>query len=268
MTDAVVVDTRLFTPIRVSEEKLENLLSTASPQVFPGFQYYEFKPAIRCGASTRHPDGVLLADGSPEWWVVEVETHLHHATDHIEPQLRDLVGGFYGPEAFAYLNRHPGFDPARYPIDAYEPSFILVIDALTTEIRNVATHLGVIVVECAVMRAASASQYAIVVSGQRPQATGSALAPGIELELDEMDGMARLRPVDGKEMPRLKALDVVVGDIAYECFETSDRVGIVAPMTVDELQAQTAKTLRFKLVTSTATLIPVMGERGLAVTDG
>ena len=259
MTDVIVVDQRLFAPVRVTEERLEALLLTASPQVFPGFQYFEFKPAIRCGASTRHPDGVLLAEGSSDWWVVEVETHLHHATEHIQEQMRDLVGGFYGPDAFSYLDRHPSFDASRYPIDPYEPSFILVIDTLTSEIRDVATRLNLLAVECTVFRAPDANQYAIAVSGQRPQVLATEVSPGIELVLEDLDGMAALRPADGKKMPTLKDLDVVVGGNAYAWFETADRAAIVAPLTVRELQTATALTYRFKLITSTATLIPIAG---------
>ena len=180
MTDAVVVDTRLFTPVRVTEDKLESLLRTAAPKVFPGFDFFDFKPAIRCGDSTRHPDGALLAPGAEQWWVVEVETHLHDPQEHIEPQLRDLAGGFYGPDALAYLERHATFDASRYPVDEYEPSLLLVIDSLPPEIRSVATRLSVQTVECAVFRSVQANQYALVVAGQRPHVDSVAQAPGID----------------------------------------------------------------------------------------
>ncbi len=256
MTDAVVVDTRLFSPVRVTEERLEALLLTAASKVFPGFDYFEFKPAIRCGDSTRHPDGALLAPGSEQWWVVEVETHLHDPLEHIEAQMRDLAGGFYGPDAFGYLSRHESFVAERYAVDTYEPSFLLVIDSLTHEIRDVASRLALQVVECSVFRAPEANQYALVVSGQRPQADSVGLTPGISLALEDLDGVALLRPADGKKMPRLKALDLLIGDTAYQCFETSDRRGIVLPLTVSELRAGTAETNRFKLITSTARLMP------------
>src|SRR4051794_33242643 len=101
--EAVVVDAVQYDPIKVTEERLETLVSAASPAIFPGFQFFGFKPPIRCGGETRHPDGALVAVGSTEWWVVEVETHLHGVGAHIYPQLKDLSEGYYGPDAFAYL---------------------------------------------------------------------------------------------------------------------------------------------------------------------
>src|SRR5215469_15507352 len=112
--DGVAVDKIFFQPVRLSEETLEGIIRTAAPAIFPGYDYYDFRPAIRCGASTRHPDGALLARGERKWWVVEVETHLHSVSEHIEPQLQDLATGFYGPDAFHYLDRHPTFDPDAY----------------------------------------------------------------------------------------------------------------------------------------------------------
>jgi hypothetical protein len=267
MTDAVIVDTRLFSPVRVTEERLEALLGTAAPKVFPGFDYFEFKPAIRCGDSTRHPDGVLIAPGSNQWWVVEVETHLHDASEHIEAQMRDLVGGFYGPDAFGYLDRHESFKAERYPVDTYEPGFLLVIDMATHQVRDVAARLGLQLVECAVFRAADENQFALAISGQRPQADSIALAPGIVLDLEDLDGMAVLRPADRKKMPRLKTLDVIIGGTAYECFETSDGGAIVAPLTVAELLAATATTDRFKLITNTATLVPMSSSGEIVTVD-
>jgi len=255
MTEAIVVDKRLFTPVRVLEEHLEDLLTTAAPTVFPGFDFFEFKPAIRCGEGTRHPDAVLLAPGSDRWWVVEVETHRHEAIDHIEAQMRDLMGGFYGPDAFSYLDRHDGFDAARYPVDTYEPSFLLIIDSLTPEVHNVAVKLGLQAAECSVFIAPDANQYALALSGSRPQAHGGGPAPGISLELEDNDGMACLRPVDGHKMPRLKAHHVLIGDSAYQSARLTDGAGIVLPRSVDEVRAATSGDTRFKLITATMRLI-------------
>jgi hypothetical protein len=255
VTDVVVVDTRLFLPVEMSEERLENLLATAAPKVFPGFDYFEFKPAIRCGESTRHPDGVLLAPETDQWWVVEVETHKHDPIGHIEAQMRDLMGGFYGPEAFAYLKRHKNFVSERYPVDQYEPSFLLIVDSLTHEISDVAARMALQVVECSVFRASEVNQYALAISGQRPHADGVALVPGIMFVLEEEDGLVLLRPVDRKKMPALKSLDVLVGDTAYEYFSTSDGAGIVLPLTVLELYAELGEAQQYKHITSTGSLI-------------
>jgi hypothetical protein len=255
MTEAIVVDKRLFTPVRVLEEHLEDLLTTAAPSVFPGFDFFEFKPAIRCGEGLRHPDAVLLAPGSDRWWVVEVETHRHEAIDHIETQMRDLMGGFYGPDVFSYLDRHDGFDAARYPIDTYEPSFLLIIDSLTPQVHNVAVRLGLQAVECSVFIAPEANQYALALSGPRPQADGGGLAPGISLEMEDNDGMACLRPVDGRKMPALKTLDLLVGDGAYRSVRLADGAGIVLPRSVEEVREATSGESRFKLITATMRLI-------------
>ena len=63
--DAVTVASTFFQPIRVTEAILEGLIRTAAPALFPGYDYFDFRPAIRCGAGTRHPDGVLLAADDP-----------------------------------------------------------------------------------------------------------------------------------------------------------------------------------------------------------
>ena len=170
--DGVAVNTIFFQPIRLSEETLEGIIRTAAPAIFPGYDYYDFRPAIRCGASTRHPDGVLLARGERKWWVVEVETHLHSVSEHIEPQLKGLATGFYGPDAFRYLNRHRTFDPDAYDVDTFEPEFLLVVDSLTPEIRDAANRIGFQTVECSPFRSPR-NEYALTVSGHRPVAETS-----------------------------------------------------------------------------------------------
>ncbi len=187
-----------------------------------------------------------------------METHLHDPQEHIEPQLRDLAGGFYGPDAFAYLDRHASFDASRYSVDEYEPSLLLVIDSLTPEIRSVATRLNVQAVECAVFRSVEANQYALAVAGQRPQVDRLHEAPGIELLLADRDGMAYFAPADGKKMPMLKGYELMIAHTAQECFATSDGAGIIAPLTVAEIQTEVGATFRFKLISSTASLVPLL----------
>jgi hypothetical protein len=254
LTEALLVDKLLYEPIRVDEERLEALLSTAAPTIFSGFEYFEFKPAIRCADGIRHPDGVLLASGSREWWVVEVETHLHHPKNHIEPQLTDLMGGLYGPDAFKYLDRHDHFDADKYTVDTYEPSFLLIIDSLIPEIRNLAVRIGLPAIECAVYFAAEANRYALSLSGPRPQA-GNALKPGISLELVEEDGMALLVPTDGRKMPPLRAGEILIAEEACKYFSASDSRGIVLPLTPAEVRANLRATDRFKLITKTMRLV-------------
>jgi hypothetical protein len=243
--DGIVLDSTYFEPIQPSEERLEGLLRTAAPAVFPGMQYFDFRPAIRCGAGTRHPDGVLVSPGLPRWWVVEVETHLHSVSDHIEPQLQDLATGFYGPEVFAYLTRDPSFEPSQYNVDSYQPEFLLVIDTLTPEVRDAATRTGFQAVECGVFRSQE-NRYALAVTGPRPR-RDTAAGPGLDLRLEERDGVAVLVPVDGKPVPSLKSLELVVGHQIMPAFALSGRAGIVLPLSTAELRDAIGASSRYRL---------------------
>jgi hypothetical protein len=244
--DSVSVDSTLFEPIRVSEEQLEGLIRTAAPALFPGYHYFNFRPPIRCGVSTRHPDGVLIAPDDATWWVVEVETHLHSVAEHIEPQLRDLASGFYGPDAFAFLRRYRTFDGSLYTVDTYEPSFLLIVDSLTAEIRDAATRAGFRPVECSPFRSET-NQYALAVSGSRPRRDVVPAGPGLDLDLGEEGGMAVLFPADGKPVPPLRSNDLIMADVVYSGFVRSDGRGIVLPVTPDELRQLLAGAERFRL---------------------
>jgi hypothetical protein len=233
--DGVAVDTVFFQPVRLTEETLEGIIRTAAPAIFPGYDYYDFRPAIPCGASTRHPDGALLARGERKWWVVEVETHLHSVSEHIEPQLQDLASGFYGPDAFRYLDRHPTFDPDAYDVDTFDPGFLLVIDSLTPQIRDAANRTGFQTVECSPFRSAR-NEYALTISGHRPRRGISAAGPGLSLSLTEDRGIAILRPLGGGPVPRLRSNDVVIGDVVHSARLLSDRSGLVLPLTPTELR--------------------------------
>jgi hypothetical protein len=184
---------------------------------------------------------------------VEVETHLHSVSNHIEPQLRDLASGFYGPEAFAYLERHAAFDRERYEIDEYEPDFLLVIDALTPEVREAAARTNFSVVECSVFRS-SENRYALCVSGARPRASRPPVA-GLEVRVEEAGGVAILVPADGKGIPPLRQSEVVVAGMVYNAFALASRRGLALPLTPEDLYAETGTT-RFTL-TPTGTLIPL-----------
>jgi len=252
--DGVAVDRVFFQPIRLSEETLEGIIRTAAPAIFPGYDYYDFRPAIRSESGTRHPDGVLLARGERKWWVVEVETHLHSVSEHIEPQLQGLATGFYGPDAFRYLNRHRTFEPDAYDVDTFEPDFLLVVDSLTSEIRDTANRTGFQTVECSPFRSAR-NEYALTVSGHRPRRRSSTAGPGLSLSLTEDRGMAVLRPVDGGRVPQLPSNDVIIGDIVHTVHVLSDRSGLVLPLTPTELRDLVPDAEQFRL-TSAGQLYP------------
>src|SRR5215216_4171974 len=254
MTKALAVGNKLFEPIRVSEEQLENLLASAAPSVFSGFDYFEFKPRIRCRDGSRHPDGVLLAPQSRQWWVVEVETHLHDPHTHISPQLNDLMDGMYGPEAFKYLERHAKFDAGKYEIDPYEPSFLLIIDCLTPEIANVVNRPDLDVAECAVYFSPPTNEYALALDGFRPHLE-EARGPGISLVLEEVEEMGVLLPADGKRMPALKRPEILVGDSAHKARRLSGSRGIVLPLKPSEIEAAISRCDRYKLITRTMRLV-------------
>jgi hypothetical protein len=256
--DGITVDTALFQPVRVSEESLEGLIRTAAPALFPGYDYFDFRPPIRCGPSTRHPDGVLLARDHPTWWIVEVETHLHSVVEHIEPQLRDLANGFYGPEPFGFLRRHRSFEATAYSIDTYEPSFLVVVDSLTAEIRDAATRTGFHALECSPFRSRE-NRYALAVSGHRPRRDVALLGTGLDLVLGEESGMAVLRPLDGGQLPRLRSNDVIVADVVYTASVLRGRRGVVLPVTPGELRQQLAGAENFRL-TSSGQLLAIPGD--------
>ena len=244
--DGITVDAIFFQPIRVSEETLEGLIRTAAPALFPGYEYYDFRPAIRTGLTTRHPDGVLLARGEEKWWVVEVETHLHSVSEHIEPQLRELATGFYGPDAFRYLNRHRTFDPEAYDVDTYEPAFLLIVDSLTAEIRDAASRTGFQTVECTPFRS-DRNEYALTVSGHRPRRGAASAGPGLDLRLREVEGLALLCPVDGGRLPALRSDDIIIAGTVYTGYVQRDRSGLVLTVTPEELGGMLSGAKNFRL---------------------
>jgi hypothetical protein len=256
--DGVTVERVFFQPIRVSEEILEGLIRTAAPALFPGFDYFDFRPPIRCGASTRHPDGALVARGHRSWWVVEVETHLHSVVEHIEPQLRELATGFYGPDAFHYLHRHRTFDASAYTVDTFEPEFLLVIDSLTAEVRDAAARTGFYAVECSPFRS-DQNRYALAVSGHRPRLDVAPAGTGLDLLLREEAGMAVLCPLDGGRLPSLPSNDVIVSDVVYTGSVLRDRRGVALPVTPEELRQLLAGAENFRL-TSSGQLLAIPGE--------
>jgi hypothetical protein len=254
MTKAFALSGKVFEPVRVSEEHLETLLTSVAPSVFSGFDYFEFKPRIRCRDGSRHPDGVLLAPHSRQWWVVEVETHLHDPRTHIRPQLNDLMDGMYGPEAFKYLERHPDFDAGKYDVDPYEPSFLLIIDCLTPEIEHAVNRADLEVAECSVYFSAATNEYALALNGFRPHLEETH-GPGISLVLEEIEELALLVPADGKRMPALRRPEILVGDSAYKASRLSGSRGIVLPLKPSEIEAAISSCDRYKLITKTMRLV-------------
>jgi hypothetical protein len=213
---SLLVDDEEFEPIHCSEEVLEGLLRARGSHLFPGFTYYDFRPPIPSVTGTRHPDGALLSARFDQWWVVEVEVHRHSVVDHIEPQLSGLRDGFYGPAAFRYLERHDGFLASDFHgVDRWQPSFLLIVDEATAEIRAAASRCEFIVIECAVFRSRF-NRYAIAVNGA---------------------GVCLLRPVLDVPIPDAIPPEIIIGDRAVAKRITAHKESVAVPLAKTEIES-------------------------------
>jgi hypothetical protein len=241
----------------VSEAILEGLLRTHGTRIFPGFLYFDFKPAIRSRHGTRHPDGALLAPATKEWWVVEVETHVHDVEGHVMPQLEALSDGIYSREAFQYLDRHAAFRAGDFrAADVWEPGFLLVVDHTTPFLRQAATINGFRLVEIGVFRNENA-EYALRLSGSRPSVAAASSAPrGVDVEVQERHGVALLVPVGGRTFVDGGRRTLIIGDREVQAFTTSGKDTLAVPMDATELFALVGETNHYR-ITPNGTLIPL-----------
>lgn len=246
-TEAVLVEEELFSPVRVSEETLEGILRSGASVLFDGWSYYDFRPAIPSRHGTRHPDGAIVAGSRADWWVVEVELHTHDVDAHIRPQLEGLADGIYGWEAFNYLVRHPSFDSSRFAaVDVWEPSFLLIVDHATPQIRAAAAQFNFSVLECAVFRSVH-NRYGIAASGFRPRRPTASL-PGIDVELGELQGVATLSPVGNRRFPRMGP-SLVVGGEATRARVTADGLTLVLPLSCHEVRSRLGGARYYRVTT-------------------
>jgi hypothetical protein len=253
-TEAISIEEELFAPVRVNEETLEGILRSEASGLFNGWSYYDFRPPIPSRHGTRHPDGAIVAGGSAEWWVVEVELHTHDVDAHILPQLEGLADGIYGWEAFSYLTRHPGFDASEFAtVDVWDPAFLLIVDHATPQIRAAAAQSNFSVLECAVFRSVY-NRYGIAASGFRPRRT-DAPRPGIDVELGELQGVATLSPIGKRTFPKLLPSLVVAGE-ATRARLTADGQKLVLPLSCREVRDRLGDA-RYYRVTSDQHLIAV-----------
>ena len=195
--EAILLEDKLFHPLQVSEGTLEGLLRTHDAVLFDGLRYFDFRPPILGPEGVRHPDGALVAPDHARWWVVEVELHTHDVDTHIAPQLQGLADGVYGWEAFSFLERHSDFDRAEFgETDVWHPSFLLVVDHVTPQIRRAAQAAAFDVLECGVFRS-ERSEYALAVSEPRPRRTKDRLPVGVDVVLIQSLA-SRLSPRSGE----------------------------------------------------------------------
>jgi len=232
---SLLVEDEEFEPLHCSEEVLEGLLRTHGSHVFPGFTYYDFRPPIPSVAGTRHPDGAILAPGHDRWWVVEVEVHTHSVLEHIEPQLSGLRDGLYGPKPFGYLSRHPNFNEDSYTnLDTWRPSFLLIVDQATNEIRAAAGRCEFSLIECAVFRS-HLNRYALAVSGDRPRRDVRPLPSGIDVRLADVSaGVCLLTPMLPVGIPSAIPDDIIVGGRVVKKRVTAD--GTTVALSIDQAE--------------------------------
>jgi hypothetical protein len=253
--DILAIDGEVFSPAQCSEEMLENLLRTVSPYVFDGYKYFDFRPPIPSRHGTRHPDGALVAPGSGDWWVVEVELHTHDVQLHIEPQLEALAEGAYGEPAVGYLLRHAGFVRAEYPnLDVWQPSFLLVCDVVTPQITRAAARTNFEVLQFGTYRSGR-NRYALALAGARPRARRRTLAPGVDVSLRETEGVTLLLPIGRDAIPAMAAEAVRLGDREMRLRRTGDGAAFVVPLAPTEVQDLVGVAERYRL-TFDARLIP------------
>jgi hypothetical protein len=251
----ILIGGERFSSVQPSEEILEGLLRTVGPDVFEGFRYYDFRPPIPSRLGTRHPDGALVAPGSSQWWVVEVELHKHDVIDHIGPQLAALADGMYGWEAFNYLDRYDTIDLADFAgVDVWQPSFLLVCDLVTPPIRDAAARTNFQVLEFATYRSFR-NRYAVAVSGFRPSRMPTILPGGIDVRLEEAHGVTLLVPLEGRTLPAESGPVVVLGEQEARIRRMRDGSALVVPLAVDQVQQLVGEAERYR-VTGDDRLMP------------
>jgi hypothetical protein len=252
--DGIVVENERFEAVQVTEETLEGVIRAAGASLFPGLAYYRFRPPIPSRWGVRHPDGALLARGCPQWWVVEIELHTHDVDKHVIPQLEGLGDGTYGWQAFEYLEREEGLKAADFSeLDVWEPSFLLIVDHLTPQLRGAAARSAFDPLECGVFRSMH-NRYALGVNGARPVRAADALPGGLDVRLEETFGVAVLVPLD-RRLPADLPEAVLVGNQYARVRRTTDREAFVLPLTPADVEDAAGRAERYRL-TSDGRLVP------------
>lgn len=252
--DGIVLENEYFEPVQVTEETLEGVIRAAGQSLFPGLTYYAFRPPIPSRWGIRHPDGAILAPGCAQWWVVEVELHTHDVDSHVIPQLEGLSDGTYGWQAFEYLEREEGLSPADFAnLDIWEPSFLLIVDHLTPQMRSGVARSAFEPLECGVYRS-MLNRYALGVTGTRPVRPSEFLPGGLDVRLEESFGVAVLVPVD-RRLPHDLPEAVLVGDQYARVRRTTDGDAFVLPLAPAQVEEFAGRADRYR-VTSDHRLLP------------
>ena len=245
MTEQVSIETEVFLPVEVREERLDGLLQ-GSGALLP-FRYIPFRPPIRGPDGVRHPDGALIAEGTAEWWVVELEVHRHDVDRHVRPQLLGLAAGVYGPSAMRHLRHRGVSDSVLRNLKSYEPQFMLIADHLTPGLRAAAYDAGFEQVECAVFRS-SLNRYALAVSGAIPRERPHTPEQGVDVSLADVAGVAVLAIPGAQEIPAWLPQTVTVGGETFRARVTAD-ARIALPLSPAECRRLAAGHDKYRLTT-------------------
>ena len=87
------------------ETDYQELLRQQAPKLYPDYVVVRFDCIVTSDstADSACPDLALVERGYRDWWVVEVELSCHSLRAHVEPQVRTLATGRYGPDEAAKL---------------------------------------------------------------------------------------------------------------------------------------------------------------------
>jgi hypothetical protein len=164
------------------------------------------------------------------------------------PQLEALAEGTYGWQAFEYLEREHGLSPADFAdLDIWEPSFLLIADHLTPELRAAILRSAFDPLECGVYRSIR-NRYALAVTGARPVRPSEFLPGGLDVRLEESFGVAMLVPVD-RRLPHDLPDAVLVGDQYARLRRTSDGGALVLPLAPASVEEFAGRAGRYRLTT-------------------
>jgi hypothetical protein len=251
MPKNLVTHRNLYNRVELSEADYENLLRAWAPQLFPGYRWYPFKPAILSPEGVVHPDAALISADGDEWWVVEIELARHSIQSHVESQLQRLRNGIYATASRAYLtSSYPAdvdlFDRMQY----VRPHFLVVVDDRSTLIRNVAEENDFeVLYVLPFLSGTPAHLYAGAAEGFFPSRRARSRATGIVLEMRDDPFVVRLSSLETSTLPA-DTDQVLIGSRLVRCRIERNLQGLVLSLGPEEfyeiLGRQSYYVLRFE----------------------
>lgn len=132
-------------PQSLFEADYERLLLANGTALYPGFQLLRFKIAVPSEYGNARADLALVHSSYRKWWVVEVELAGHSLWNHVEPQVRILSSGAYGPEHSEYLAaQSPKLDPVALAdmVRGEQPRVLVLVNQARPEWESALTRWG------------------------------------------------------------------------------------------------------------------------------